>query len=746
MKVLHMISGGDSGGAKTHVFALLDALKKYVDVKMICLTPGVFYQEILKKDIDTVLIKQKNRADLSIIKKITDLINEEKFDVLHIHGARANFVATLLKGKISIPVITTVHSDYNMDFTETLYKKIIFTGINKIALRAVDYYIGVSDNFKQMLIDRGFKPNKIFTVYNGMDYSKERIFVSKQEFAEKYNIKYDEKCTYVGIIGRFDHVKGHEIFIKGANEAIKKNENLRFLLAGDGPLYSKLKDLTIEYGIQDKVQFLGFVNDIYSFHNFIDINALTSLSESFPYVLLEGASMKKATISSAVGGIVDLIDDGENGFLFESGNYHEFAKKLVELSLDETMRNEMGNKLFEKATTCFSSDNLARTHVKIYEAAINDYKDKYEYDVVMSGYYGFNNSGDDALLMAITNNLKSCREDIRILALSKNPKQTRRNFKVDSANRFNPFSIKKVLKKSKLFLNGGGTLIHDSTSSHSLYYYLFLMRWAKKLGLKVVIYANGFGPFKRKNEKISCKVTEMADLITLRDDLSLEELRRIGVKNENVYVTADPAITLTPSTEKETEKLLSEYNIPTDRDYLIVSVRDWHKNDKEITDKIAKICDYACNKYNLTTVFITMRPIEDYEISLDIVKKMTNKSYIIKDVQSAEKLMGIIKKSRCVIGMRLHSLIYATTVNVPVIGIIYDPKIKGFLNYINQDIMTDATSIDLEYMKKSIDYIFENDKEVKDKLVKHTEELKEKAMKNAELTTGLLKDYYVENI
>ena len=255
MKVLHMISGGDSGGAKTHVFALLDALKKYVDVKMICLTPGVFYQEILKKDIDTVLIKQKNRADLSIIKKISDLINEEKFDVLHIHGARANFVATLLKGKISIPVITTVHSDYNMDFTETLYKKIIFTGINKIALRAVDYYIGVSDNFKQMLIDRGFKPNKVFTVYNGMDYSKERKFVSKQEFAEKYNIKYDEKCTYVGIIGRFDHVKGHEIFIKGANEAIKKNKNLRFLLAGDGPLYSRLKELTKEYKIEDKVQF-----------------------------------------------------------------------------------------------------------------------------------------------------------------------------------------------------------------------------------------------------------------------------------------------------------------------------------------------------------------------------------------------------------------------------------------------------------------------------------------------------------
>ena len=74
MKILHMISGGDSGGAKTHVFALLDALKNYAEVKMICLTPGVFYQEILKRDIDTVLIEQKNRADLSIVRKISDIM------------------------------------------------------------------------------------------------------------------------------------------------------------------------------------------------------------------------------------------------------------------------------------------------------------------------------------------------------------------------------------------------------------------------------------------------------------------------------------------------------------------------------------------------------------------------------------------------------------------------------------------------------------------------------------------------
>ena len=593
MKILHMISGGDSGGAKTHVFALLDALKKYADVKIICLTPGIFYQEILKKDIDTVLIEQKNRGDLSIISKISDIIEKEGFDLLHIHGARANFVSSLLKRKIKIPIVSTVHSDYKLDFTEGFYKKYVFTLLNQIALKDMDYYIGVSNNFKNMLIQRGFSPNKIFTVYNGMDFKKPHSFISKKEFLEKYNIPYEENTTYVGIIGRFDLVKGHKIFIEGAKHALSQNNNLRFLLAGEGPLLSDLKKQAEEYNISDKVHFVGFLDNIYDFINAIDINTLTSLSESFPYVLLEGAKLKKPTVSSDVGGISDLIENGENGFLFENGNSKDFADKVLTLAENKLMQLKFGENLFNKATNEFSNDNLAKSHIKIYERILKDFYDNKKYDIVLSGYYGFNNSGDDALLTAIINNLRVYKEDVRILTLSKNPKQTKRLFKVDAINRFNPFIIYKSLKKSKLFLNGGGTLIHDATSSHSLYYYLYLMNLAKKLNLKLVVYANGIGPFKEKNEKISALVTKKADLITLRDELSKKELRRIGVDKNEVFVTADPAITLDACSDIETLKLIKENNINENGKYMAVSVRGWNKNDKLFEAKIAEICDYV---------------------------------------------------------------------------------------------------------------------------------------------------------
>ena len=141
------------------------------------------------------------------------------------------------------------------------------------------------------------------------------------------------------------------------------------------------------------------------------------------------------------------IEKAENGFLFENGNSKDFADKVLTLAENKLMQLKFGENLFNKATNEFSNDNLAKSHIKIYERILKDFYDNKKYDIVLSGYYGFNNSGDDALLTAIINNLRVYKEDVRILTLSKNPKQTKKLFKVDAINRFNPFIIYKSLLK-----------------------------------------------------------------------------------------------------------------------------------------------------------------------------------------------------------------------------------------------------------------------------------------------------------
>lgn len=734
MKILHLIRGGDSGGAKTHLFNLLDELKKYADCQVVCLIPGIFYEEILEKDIKTTLFEQKNRFDLSVVKKIRELIEKDGIDILHVHGAMANFVARFLKPLINIPVVTTMHSDYLLDF-DTFFKKIIFTSLNIWSLKKIDYFIAVSDTFKDMLISRGFRANGIHVVYNGMDFGKipENI-TPKEEFAKKYNIKLEENVTYIGIVARFDAVKGVDVFIEGAKKLYDMNKNVRFLIAGDGPQREQLEALADSLGLTEVLYFLGFIKDIYGFFNFIDVNTLTSWCESFPYSMLEGAAMKNPMVASNVGGISSLIKDDETGYLFEAGNTDELAEKLNRICKNPNIRNEMGESIYNLATTQFSSVNFAKTHIDIYKKILSDYKDEKRYDYLISGYYGYKNSGDDALLLAISNELKKRKSDVRIAVLSANPKETKRIYRIDAINRFNIFKIIGTLKKSKVMLSGGGSLMQDETSSKSLWYYSCILKLSKKMGLKVMQISNGIGPINKKSNRHLVKniMNKYVDIITLREEKSLKELENMGVKTPKI-LTSDLAMTIDGSSRKELEKVFLLENIDK-KDYICVSMRDWKNNPKYFEEEIAKVCDYIYEKYNLGIIFIPMQYPADIAISKRIAGKMKNPSHIISGHISTENAIGIIREARIVLAMRLHSLIYGVSMNTPVVAIKYDPKIDGFMEYIDLKYFVDVEKTDAETLKKFCDENLERNS-LSEELC---EKLRNKAHENIDIAINLL--------
>lgn len=736
MKILHLIRGGDSGGAKTHLFTLLDELKKYAECEVVCLIPGVFYQEILEKDIKTTLFPQKNRFDLSVLKKIEKLIEDDGIDVLHVHGAMANFIAQFLKKRINIPIVTTMHSDYLLDF-DTFFKKIIFTNLNAWALKKIDYFIAVSDTFKDMLIERGFRPNAIYTVYNGMEFKNvPKEITPKEDFAKKYGIIQEEGVIYIGIAARFDTVKGVDIFLEGAAKLYRKNKNVRFLIAGDGDQRDQLKALAEDLGISSVTAFLGFVRDIYGFFNFIDINCLTSLCESFPYSMLEGAAMRKPMVASNVGGISSLVIDGETGYLFDAADTDGFAEKLQKLCENTEKIAEMGENIYLRATTLFSAQTFAKTHIGIYNKILSDFADKKKYDFLISGYYGYKNSGDDALLLAIIKELQKKKEDVRIAVLSANPKETKKIYKVDSYNRFNPFRIFKCIKTAKVLLSGGGSLIQDETSSKSLWYYAYILKFAKRCGLKVMQIANGIGPVnKKRNRKLASKViNSCVDEITLREEKSLKELAKMNVE-VNTTLTSDPAMILDGSTKEEIRELFEKENITYDK-YVCISMRSWKYNAPDFEERIAEVADYIYEKYNLGILFIPMQYPADIGISERIMKLMKNPSAIVRRRISIENMIGIIREAEFVFAMRLHTLIYAVSMDTPVIAIKYDPKVDGFMEYLQQKYYVTLKNVDVELLKKYADKcIKEGHSEETKKLCG---EMREKARMNIDIALELL--------
>ena len=732
MKILHLISGGDSGGAKTHLFSLLDKLKTMADVRVGCLMEGVFYKEIQEKGIDNVLFLQKNRFDLSVVDSIARMINEEGFDVFHVHGARANFVACFVMRKINIPTITTVHSDYLLDFDQFI-KKLVFTNLNKLALKRIPYYIAVSDNFKDMLISRGFKPNSIHTVYNGMDFScVPENPTPKGEFAQKRGFAYDENKTYVGIAARFDAVKGVDVFIKAAGEVLKKRDNVEFLIAGDGVEREKLTHLAKETGFSDRIRFLGFERDMYGFLNLIDINCLTSLCESFPYSMLEGAAMGRCMVASRVGGIPSLVVEGETGMLFESGNHMEMAEKLNVLIDNPDLIKEMGENIKRRATTLFTNENFARTHMEIYKNIVEDYRSEKKYDFVISGYYGFHNNGDDALLLAIVEEIKKAKADARLLVLSQRPEETKALYRVDAISRVNPFKLFDAFKRAKVLLSGGGSLLQDETSSKSLWYYLLIIKLAKLCGCRVMQFANGFGPVKRGlNRTLTARViNECVDRITLREAGSEKVMREIGV-NGDICVTADPAMLLEGIGENELCRLFEKEKIPMG-DYVAVSVREWKKNPGGFEESVAESIKAFAEKHSLNVVFVPMQYPHDVKISQRIASLIGERAYVPENKLSIREAIGVVGKAKINVAMRLHSMIYSVSKGVKTVALRYDPKIDGFMEYVGLDGVIDVEKVTKENLEDMLNMALEG------LTLTDCGALREKAKVNTEMAMELL--------
>ncbi|MCL2603644.1 MAG: polysaccharide pyruvyl transferase CsaB [Defluviitaleaceae bacterium] len=720
MKVLHMISGGDKGGAKTAVFSLLLALSEEIDITIACFTEGVFYQEVQELPVKSVLFKQRFRNDLSIIGRLSRYIRQNGFDIIHAHGARANFISMMLKLFVKVPVVTTVHSDYKLDFTDKLYKKWVFTLLNAIALRTMDYYIGVSDAFRKMLIDRGFAKDRVFSVHNTVETERALEFVPKGEFLRRFD---DSEVSgtrlssnvLVGIIGRLDYVKGHDIFLRAAAEICKKRDDTMFLIAGEGFEEANLRKLAKSLGIADRVIFTGFVDDIFSFINAIDINVCTSRSESFAYMLHEGALMEKPAVSTNVGGISELIIDGETGTLVPAGDYKALAAAIVRYIEDPALGAAHGKKLRAHATANFSKEKMQRKSIGIYNTVLtNEKKANRVIDIMLSGYYGYTNSGDNALLDAVIKSLRREREDLSILVLSRNPQETMRDYGVFSINRLNFPLVHRYMKRTRLIVYGGGSHMQDITSTRSLVYYTFLIRMAKYMGLRVMLYGNGIGPIiKKRNIAKARGALEICDYVSLRDPESYAFVKDIGVRNPNVTVTVDPVFSLYSEDGSVPDGQVSDPGASTDMPkladsgYFAVSLRPWQYNEAGFTDKIAEAINYTAEAYGLTPLLIPMET-PDINTLKELARKINGAYVLLPRVFRYDEIMSAISRAEFAMCMRLHTLIYAAGMGLPIIGLVYDPKVANFIAYMNEVTKVDTSDLDLPALKGMIDGIMQN--------------------------------------
>ncbi len=360
-------------------------------------------------------------------------------------------------------------------------------------------------------------------------------------------------------------------------------------------------------------------------------------------------------------------------------------------------------------------------------------------DVVISGYHGFKNSGDEALLYAILTTLREKKPDIDVTVLSKTPEETARVYDVKSISRYSFLKIRKEMKKSGMLLFGGGSLLQDVTSSKSLIYYLLVILLAQKCKLKTMLYANGVGPINKKlNRKLASFILNRVDIITLRDDKSDEELRNMKVVKPKIVITADPAFTLDADNSLSGKYFTNMAGVPSGTNLCVISLREWKNAIIGFEEKVAKLCDFMVEEYNISPLFVPMQYPVDLEISKKVISLMKNKAYVINRELTVPEMFSVLSETEFVIGMRLHSLIYATTLGIPAMAFVYDPKISAFMNSLNQPDWINVETMDLDKSKEILRRVI-TERELRREEIKKTNKiLKKLAKENADYAMELI--------
>ena len=704
MKVIHLISGGDSGGAKTHVHMLLQNLSRTIDVTMVCFIEGPFAQEARELGIHTIVLPGHNL--LHTFHTLKKMVLEDGYQIIHCHGARGNMMGALLRKATGLPVVTTVHSDYRLDYLGRPFSRITYGTINTIALRLLDYRIGVSDAMTDLLISRKFDPDKLFTIYNGLDFTPRTPAMTREEYWKSVGLKADENSVVVGIAARLNPVKDIATLVRGFALAHETCPNLRLLIAGDGEQMDMLKNLARELGVEEHVCFAGWVSDTDSFYNALDVNTLTSLSETFPYSLTEGARAGLPTVASRVGGVPYLIEHGVHGFLFEAGDAKALAHHLTALAQDPELRRHMGQRLYQRAKQDYSLESTLQRQLSIYEAILRRQARKAgkRDGALVCGAYGRGNAGDDAILEAIVTELRQVDPDLPVWVLSRNPEDTRLTYRVNSIYTFAFPKFLWRMRKTRLYINGGGSLMQDVTSHRSLWFYLFTISWAKKLGNKVMMYGCGIGPITSPaNRRRASRVLQKSvDAITLRDTHSKDELDDMGVTKPEIILSADPTVILPPAPEQAIDGILESQGIDPKGKYIGFALRPW-PGFEDKASVFAAAADYAYEQYGLTPVFLPIERRLDVAAARTAAQYMKAPHYILSETGSSSHTIGLFARMQAVVSMRLHALVFSAGQGVPLVGVVYDQKISSFLSYIGQDLYTDLSQVTAETLKGYID-------------------------------------------
>ena len=332
--------------------------------------------------IKTILIPGMGRSihpyrDYKAYRHLKKLIHEFQPDIVHTHAAKPGAVGRMAASSLAVPVIVhTYHGHVFHSYFGKIKTQFVINTERFLARRS-DAIVAISEQQKKELAG-DFKianESKFRVIPLGFELNKfqEDQEHKRRKFRDEFSLGHDEIA--IGIIGRLVPVKNHDLFLQAIKHAAThSSKKIRAFIIGDGETKKKLEERAKQLGIsfmngRDKNALLTFTSwrtDIDVINAGLDIITLTSLNEGTPVSLIEAQAANKPVVSTKVGGIRDIVVEGETALLSDTDDVHAFKENLLRLVEDDELRKCLGKKGSDHVRQKFSVERLARDMAALY--------------------------------------------------------------------------------------------------------------------------------------------------------------------------------------------------------------------------------------------------------------------------------------------------------------------------------------------------------------------------------------------
>ncbi len=660
MKILMVTMGLGIGGAETHIVELSIALKKWGHEVFVASAGGVYEHMLTAAQIPHVTLPLDSKKPPALARSyrgLLHLIRREKFDIVHSHARIPALVCGALKKKLDFRFITTDHAEFRVT---PFLKRMTDWG---------DYTLAVSEDLRDYLLKNyDISPDRIALTVNGVD--TERFSPETDGSALRESFGAADRAVILHISRLDREVSSCVQTLMAAMRELC--DQAKLVIVGDGDFRASLEktaDAINRSCGKDAVLLVGAQTNVDAYLAAADLVVAPSRAA------MEALASGKLTIvsgSQGHGGLFrEQIADAakESNFCFRDREVAS-AKRLAEeiraaLLLPPHEKETLS--AYGRAFICenYSIERMTETQLALYETVMQiPMPLRGDCDILICGYYGYGNMGDENLLAATVRELRRQRPGLRICVLSSHPEKTRKEHLVDAVYRFDIPAIMKKMKKAKLFLFGGGNLLQDKTSTRSLVYYTEMLHLAHQCGTKIAVFASGIGPVSEKNTVRVIGAIAAADSISLRDEKSYAFVKT-HLPEREIRLVFDPAIL------EKSEKIA----VPENPYFAVIP----KKGDRLAAQKLKTFIDRFAEKCGGIPVIISMYDGEDLRFCTRLARETGAEIFTAR---SAGELVGFLTGAQLLLSSRLHGLIYAAVAQTPMLGFSDDGKLASFLSYV----------------------------------------------------------------